>query len=449
MENPDPDPYASLLAFILNDFFVGFNSITVISVIILILLLVLSAIISGSEVAFFSLQPDEIHELEESYSKSERLTAKLREQPRLLLSTIYIANNFVNITTLSLSIIFTHLIFNTETNPVAAILIQLITIVLLITIFGELIPKQIASKNPKRFSSMVVSVIYFLTIILKPFSKLLSTKSFIKNQVSRKIHNLSINDLSTAIDISSDKDTPPEEKKMLKGIVSFNEKEARNIMKSRVDITAVDIKTEYSDLIELVVNCGFSRIPVYDGSFDNVVGILYIKDLLPHIKAQKVEWQKLIRPAFFIPENKKINDLLQEFRKKKIHLAIVVDEYGGTSGLITLEDIIEEIVGEIKDEYDDDLEEKLFTKIDDSSYLFEARINLFDFCQVMNLNNHYFEDVQGESDTLSGLLLEMEGKIPEVGDKIKFKQFVFEIIDADPRRIKQIKVTSTENINEE
>jgi gliding motility-associated protein GldE len=449
LDNPDPDPYASVLTLLSSNLFLGEHTVFLISLFVLMLLLFAAAMLTGSEKAFFTLQSDDIDELNESESKSDQLVLRLREEPKKLLATMYIAKTLIISVTIILSLVCGGFLIDIPDNAVAGLLVQFIVVTFLVLIVGELLPRIFLGKNARRFASSMACPMALLVTLLKPFSNLLASNgNYIDKRLSQKMHNFSIDDLETAIDSSCDETTPSEEKKMLKGIVTFNEIEARSIMKSRVDISAVAIDIDFSELISVVANSGFSRIPVYEGSYDKIVGILYIKDLLPYFGSKKLDWQALIRPAFFVPENKKINDLLQEFRSKKNHLAIVVDEYGGTSGLITLEDIIEEIVGEIKDEYDDDSDESFYNKIDEQTYIFEARTNLIDFCKVMHINEHYFENVQGESDTLSGLLLEKESKIPQIGDKITIRQFVFEVIDADQRRIKQIKVMRSEKNDE-
>jgi gliding motility-associated protein GldE len=337
-------------------------------------------------------------------------------------------------------------LFDFHDNQLAAFLIQVIAITSLILLIGEIIPKIYANKLPLKIARLMANPLLFFILIFKPLSSLLvNSISLLDKQLSAKSQSLSMSDLSAAIEITSDESTPPDEKKMLKGIASFGEKEVRSVMKSRVDITAVESKASYEKLIETILNSGFSRIPIYEESLDKVLGILYIKDLLPYLNHNNLDWMKLIRPAFFVPEGKKINDLLQEFREKKIHLAIVVDEYGGTAGLLSLEDIIEEIVGDISDEFDKESNDKFYTRTAQGAYVFEGRTNLVDFIKVMELDDHYFEDVQGESDTLAGLVLELEGRIPEAGLKIKCKGFLFEVFEADARRIKKIKVTFPES----
>jgi gliding motility-associated protein GldE len=441
LDTPDPDPYASLIAIILNTDFTGFNSTTFLGLVVLVILLFFSAMVSGSETAYFSLKPADLHWLENSEDESSKIVLLHRENPKTLLATILIANNLVNVAIVILSSFLTQSLFLFSESPIVTFMVQIVAITSLILLIGEIIPKVIANKNPLRLALLMSRPLRILISVFKPLSYLLvSSTNIIDKRLNRRMKHISISDLSDAIDITTDEQALPEEKQMLKGIATFSEKEARSIMKSRVNITAIDINAPFKELLELIINSGFSRIPAYDGSFDKVIGILYIKDLLPFLNQNELDWKSLIRPAFFIPENKKINDLLQEFRHKKIHMAIVVDEYGGTSGLLTLEDIIEEIVGDISDEFDKVPDDDFYEEIDENTTVFEAQTSLLDFCKVMKLDEHYFEDVQGESDTLAGLLLEIEGRIPEQGLTIKCKEFSFEITDADARRIKEIKV---------
>lgn len=446
METPDPDPYASIFSLLISITFNGFDASILLGLFILLVLLGLSALISGSETAYFSLRPSDLSLLKDTADEISAKILRLREMPKTLLATILIVNNLVNISIVILSSYLTLALFDFHDNQLAAFLIQVIAITSLILLIGEIIPKIYANKLPLKIARLMANPLLFFILIFKPLSSLLvNSISLLDKQLSAKSQSLSMSDLSAAIEITSDESTPPDEKKMLKGIASFGEKEVRSVMKSRVDITAVESKASYEKLIETILNSGFSRIPVYEESLDKVLGILYIKDLLPYLNQNNLDWMKLIRPAFFVPEGKKINDLLQEFREKKIHLAIVVDEYGGTAGLLSLEDIIEEIVGDISDEFDKESNDKFYTRTAQGAYVFEGRTNLVDFIKVMELDDHYFEDVQGESDTLAGLVLELEGRIPEAGLKIKCKGFLFEVFEADARRIKKIKVTFPES----
>jgi len=445
LETPDPDPLIGLLTVVSNNFFTGFTVNAIIGIVILCLLLVASALISGSETAFFSLQPADIDELESRNDAKSQLVLKLREMPKTLLATILIANNFINVTITLLATYIMAQLFDMVNHPVEAFFLEVVIVTSLILIVGEITPKIFASKRPIAVSRFMARPLRFLNGFFKPLSKpLVNSTSFMDKHLEKKKGEISMEDLSTAVEIATDESTPPEEKLMLKGIASFSEKEVSNVMIPRVDIIGVEKDMEFTAMLATVIKSGFSRIPVYDETLDKVSGILYVKDLLPYLDAQSYEWQKLIRPAFFVPENRKINDLFQDFREKKIHIAIVVDEYGGTSGLITMEDVIEEIVGEINDEFDQTTEEEHYKKLDDGSYLFKAQTSIVDFCKVFGVDEDYFEPMQGEADTLAGLILEIEGRIPEIGFKFNFEKFHMEITDSDPKRIKEVKVVFDE-----
>ncbi len=439
--DPDPEPYIELLSILLTPFFTGFTVNAIIGMVILCLLLVMSALISSSETAFFSLQPADIDKLESMNDSKSQLVLQLRENPKTLLATILIGNNFVNVTITLLATYIVSEMFDMANHPAAAFVMELVVITSLVLLIGEIIPKILAAKKPVRITRFMARTLQVLIIIFKPLSKLLvSSTSFMDKHLERKKADISMDDLSTAVDIATESSTPLDEKNMLKGIASFTEKEVSNVMKPRIDIIAVEVNMPFREMLDTVIKSGFSRIPVYEESLDKVSGILYVKDLLPYLDAQTFEWRMLLRPAFFVPENRKINDLFQDFREKKIHIAIVVDEYGGTSGLITMEDVIEEIVGDINDEFDNVKQEEHYTKIDENTYLFKAQTSIVDFCKVFNLDEDYFEEEQGEADTLAGLVLEIEGRIPEVGFSFNVKKFNFEITEADPRKIIQIKV---------
>ncbi|MBR6847713.1 MAG: gliding motility-associated protein GldE [Bacteroidales bacterium] len=439
--DPDPEPYLKLISVILTPFFTGFTVNAVIGLIILCLLLAASALISSSETAFFSLRPADIDDLESRNDSKSQLVLKLREQPKLLLATILIGNNFVNVTITLLATYIVSEMFDMANHPMAAFIMEVLVITSLVLIIGEITPKILAARKPVKFSRFMARTLQVLMALFKPLSSLLvNSTSFMDKHMEKKKAEISMDDLSAAVDIATEASTPLEEKNMLKGIATFTEKEVSSVMKPRIDIIAVEISMPFREMLDTVIKSGFSRIPVYEESLDKVSGILYVKDLLPYLDAQTFAWQALLRPAFFIPENRKINDLFQDFREKKIHIAIVVDEYGGTSGLITMEDVIEEIVGEINDEFDNVKQEQHYTKIDDNTYLFKAQTSIVDFCKVFNLNEDYFEESQGEADTLAGLVLEIEGRIPEVGFSFNLEKFNFEITEADHRRIIQIKV---------
>ncbi|NQT77628.1 MAG: gliding motility-associated protein GldE [Bacteroidetes bacterium] len=449
----EPDSAESLFnaSFIFLDAFVQpFSIIILVSLLSMLVLLFFSAMISGSETAFFSLAPQHLSELRESQTRSGKLMLWLLERPKRLLATILIANNFVNVAIVILSSYIAVLWFNIASFPVLAFLVQVIVITALILLLGEILPKMYASVYPVRFAKNMAGVLKGLIQLFYPFSSLLvKSTSFLDKRIARKSHTISRSELSDAIEITAGESTPEEGKKILQGIVKFGDIEVKEIMRSRVDVVALDIQASYTEVMDVIVKSGFSRIPVYTENFDNIKGILYVKDLLPHLnKDIHYKWEKLIRDAFFVPENKKINDLLQEFQKRKIHLAIVVDEYGGTSGIITLEDVLEEIVGEITDESDSGTEDFVYEKTDEHTYVFEGKTTINDFCKIIEIDDDIFDEIKGESDSLAGLILELEGKIPEQGDETSFRNYVFKTVEVDLKRIKRIRVTITEEPDE-
>ena len=395
--------------------------------------------VSGSEVAFFSLDPSQKNKLKVLHTSASQRVVNLLDKPERLLATILISNNFINVGIVILSTYLTTSILNFQEEPLLAFLIQVIVVTFLILLFGEIIPKLYANYNSLRFAIVMSYPILFLDKIFTPFSGfLVKSTSFVNRRMSTQKTNISMVDLSDALDLTSGVIT--EEKKILKSIVKFSNIEVNEIMRPRMDVISIDIETPLDRLIEIINESGFSRIPVYSETFDNIQGILYVKDLLPHMgKTEKYKWQELIRPSYFVPGAKKINVLLQEFREKKIHLAIVVDEYGGTEGIVTLEDILEEIVGEITDESDEI--ETLYTKIDDRNYLFNGKVLLNDFYKSLNVPEDVFDKVKGEADTLAGLVLELIGDIPAQNDTLSIDPFTFTIVSVDNRRIKKIKVT--------
>ena len=422
-------------------FFIGISAKVVFCLLLLFALLLCSAMASSSETAYFSLQPNDINDLESSQNRNEKMVLEIRQKPKTLLVTILIFNNLVNISITIFSTYIMSMMFNLAVNPVAAFILNVIVVTSLILLIGEMIPKVYASKRAKSIAVLMAPVLKVLIVLFKPLSKIfVGSTSFIDKKLVKKTSTLSLSDLSTAVDIATEDGSSPEEKNMLKGIATFGEKEVSDIMRPRVNMFSVSLDTDFDELMVQVVDKGFSRIPVYDKDLDDVKGMLYVKDLLPHVDEKDFVWQNLLRPAFFVPENKKINDLFQDFRTKKIHIAIVVDEYGGTSGLVTLEDIVEEIVGDISDEFDKEPENDDYKKIDSDTYIFRAQISIVDFCKVFGINDDYFEEIEGESDTLAGMILEMEGRIPEVGFKSSYKEFTFEIVESDNKHIIKIKV---------
>lgn len=442
MEEADLDSYLIPMVILADQFFYGFTSEALVSLIVMILLIIASGLVSGSETAFFSLSPANLETLRISKHRNDKLILHLRDKPKMLLATILISNNFINVAIVILSAYITTLLFNLHAFPVIAFILQVIIITSVILIFGEIIPKIYANKEPLVIANVMVRPLNILIVLFKPLSSVLvRSTAIIDKRIGMKGHSITMSELSDAIDLTVDDTAPEEEKMILKGIAKFGEIEASEIMQSRVNVTAIDSTIPFKEMMNIVMNSGFSRIPVFEETFDKVLGMLYIKDLLPHIdKQEKPDWANLVRPAFFVPENKKINDLLQEFREKKIHLAIVVDEYGGTSGVITLEDIIEEIVGEISDEFDTEEHQFKFRKISANSYRFEAKTPLNDLCKILEIEDDFFDEVKGESDSLGGLILELEGMIPEANTIINYQQFEFTVTDSDSRKINEVKV---------
>ena len=407
---------------------------------LILILLVFSALISGAEVAYFSLSMSDLESLKENKNK---LIIKLLKSPNSLLATILIVNNFINVAIIFLSAYLTTISIVFPEDSVLEFIFQVVIITCLLVLFGEITPKIYAHHNAIKFSLLMAKPLIFLNKALYPISFLLvSTTSIIENRLKRKELDVNIDEISKALDLT-DQENKSKEGKILRSIVEFGDTDVKEIMKSRVDVIAIDKKTKFSDLLKLIVSSGYSRIPVYDVQFDNVLGILYIKDLIPYLsKGDSFKWLDLCRAPFFVPENKMINDLLKEFQAKKNHIAIVVDEYGGASGIVTLEDVLEEIVGEINDEFDDD--HNNYSKLDDNNFVFEGKILLIDFLKIINYDLDYFDDLKGESDSLAGLILENEGRIPKIGDVIIIKSFTFQIESVDLRRIKRIKVTLNE-----
>lgn len=434
METDDPFPILCNI----DVAFYPFSTGIFIWILVLLLLLISSALISGSEVAYFSLSPSNIKSLETKKSKKAFLALKLCGMPERLLATILVVNNFINIGIIILSAFITNSIIDFSNIPTLGFIFQIIIITFLLLLFGEILPKIYATHYALQFATNMAYPLFYLEKIFKPISSILIySTSIVNKRFARKKQNISMDDLSKAMELPST--TITEDEKILKGIVKFRNIDVKEIMKSRLDVVAIDMQTKFSKLLPQIIESGYSRIPIYSGSFDNIRGILYIKDLLPHLnKNDTFKWQSLIRLPYFVPETKKINDLLEEFQSKKIHLAMVVDEYGGTHGIITLEDILEEIVGEIADESDED--EPTYVRLDESNYLFEGKTLLNDFYKIINTSDNIFNEIKGDADTLAGLILEIKGKIPEKDDIIRYKNFSFKIDSVDFRRIKRIRV---------
>ncbi len=421
---------------------ISFNPFTLnelFALIISLILLFISGLISASEVAFFSFSPQTLDELEQSDRKSDKNILGLLQQPQKLLAAILIGNNFVNVAIILILTLVTNRLMNFDDAPFLGFIIQTVIITFLLLLLGEIIPKVFASQEGKKVAAFTTPLLVVLLKIFKPVVKLLvkSTSALNVRLAKHNKSNISIDELSHALELTSGNDD--EDTEILEGIIKFGNIQVVDIMTSRVDIVDVDIKTSYKKLLEIIISSGYSRIPVYSGTHDNIKGILYSKDLLPHLdKPDSFRWQTLIRQAYYVPETKMIDDLLSEFQQNKVHLAVVVDEYGGTSGLVTLEDIIEEIVGDISDEYDD--EEALFTKIDNHTFIFEAKIQLNDFFKIEEIDEEDFTKVTEEVETLAGLILELKGEIPAKNERIDYQKYVFEILSVDNRRIKKVKL---------
>lgn len=410
------------------------------AILLTLVLLGISGFASGAEIAFFSLSPSDISELNGSKQSRDKTIQVLREDSERTLATILITNNLVNVTIIMLC----NFIFARLVNFGNAVWLQFLCITVLLTfillLFGEIMPKVFSRQNPLAFCRRCVGGISICRRVFWPLETILLRSGILAEKVVQKEnHVLSVDDLEQALELT-DKNDIKDERSMLKGIIRFGDETAKEVMTSRQDIVDLDIKCSYADVLKCIVENNYSRIPVYQENEDNIRGVLYIKDLLPHLsKPATFRWQSLIRPPYFVPETKKIDDLMREFQENKVHIAIVVDEFGGTSGIVTLEDILEEIVGEINDEYDEDT--KSYSKLNYNTYLFEGKTLLSDFCKVLNVDDDEFVDVEGDADTLAGLLLEIKGDFPSMHEKIDYKNYTFEVMEIGQRRISKVKVT--------
>lgn len=418
---------------------INLNWTLILGIVILIFLLIISALISGSEVAFFSISKTDL-ENEANNVKNTKLVKELLLNSKKLLATILIANNFVNILFI---LIFTYVgdtFFANVDSQILKFILEIVLVSFFILLFGEVLPKVYASRNAIKFASRMAGPFLFLNSFLSFLSyPLLKLTHIVEKKLSKKQSDFSVEDLSQALELTSTAATTKEEKKILQGIVDFGNTETSHVMCPRTDIFAISEDEDFAKVIESIIKNGHSRIPVYQDNIDNIKGVLYTKDLIPHINKKTFKWSKIIREAFFVPENKKLDDLLKEFQEIKNHLAIVVDEYGGTSGLITLEDIIEEIVGDISDEFDqNDLN---YSKLDNYNYVFEGKTALKDFYKVLQIDSTIFEENKSEAETLAGFILEVKGRYPKQNETIPFEDYVFKIEGIDKKRIKQIKVT--------
>ncbi len=431
MEPEPPSLFLSSLAF---PELLGFGSI--------LFLLFCSALISGAEIAFFSLTPADLEPEEgQQLSKSREIVSRLLDTPKRLLATILIANNLINIAIV--------LVFDAVATPFfeaidpywLKFLIEVGLVTFLILLFGEILPKVYASRNKLRFATSMAFPIQILFGLFTPLSRPMRNATvYLERRFSKQKLSISVDQLSQALELTSDEETTHDEQKILQGIVTFGATDTKNVMRPRLDIFALDIESSYSEVLADILKQGYSRIPVYKESIDQIKGILYVKDLLPHFDKKEFKWSELLREPYFIPENKKLDDLLNEFKQMKMHLAIVVDEYGGTSGLITLEDIIEEIVGEITDEFDD--EDLVFSKLDDRNFVFEGKTPLKDFYRVIQLQDpKEFEESKGEAESLAGFILELTKGFPKKDETVVFGRYHFVIESFQGKRINQIKLT--------
>ena len=445
----DPDSYLCHLADLFDGVTVTAPSLgAIVAIILAVLLLFASGFVSASEIAFFSLSPCDLSEIEEEEHPSDKHITNLLKDSERLLATILISNNFVNVTIIMLCNFFFAEVVDFGDSVIVEFLVITVILTFLLLLFGEIMPKIYSAQHTLKFTRLAAPVIMVLKKVFSPLSNLLVRSSFIVNKcVVKKNYNISVDELSQALELT-DKSEISEESNILEGIIRFGGETAKEVMTSRLDMVDLEITSSFKEVLDCVVENGYSRVPVYEDTRDNIKGVLYIKDLLPYLKKDAdFRWQNLIRPAYFVPETKMIDDLLRDFQANKIHIAIVVDEFGGTAGNVTMEDIIEEIVGEINDEYDE--EERSYVKINDHTYVFEAKTLLSDFYKIVKVDPDVFEDVVGDADTLAGLLLEIKGEFPKLHEKLEYDSFLFEVLEMDARRILKIKVIISSGLKED
>lgn len=436
----DPDAFLCQLADVFNRISVHTPSVSAIIAIVLAgLLLLVSGFASASEIAFFSLSPADLSAIAEKKHPSDEKISRLLDDTERLLATILITNNFVNVTIIMLCNFFFMTVFEFH-SPVAEFLVLTVILTFLLLLFGEIMPKIYSAQKTLAFCRFAAPGITMFRSFFYPLaSVLVHSTAFLNKHVTRKNHNISVDELSHALELT-DKAELKEESNILEGIIRFGGETVKEVMTSRLDVVDLEIRTPFKDVLKCIVENVYSRIPVYAETRDNIKGVLYIKDLLPHLnKGDNFRWQSLIRPAYFVPETKMIDDLLRDFQANKIHIAIVVDEFGGTSGIVTMEDIIEEIVGEIRDEYDD--EERTYTILNDHTWVFEAKTQLTDFYKVTHIDDTAFDEVAGDADTVAGLLLELKGEFPALHEKVSYERYEFEVLEMDNRRILKVKFT--------
>ncbi|QQR85363.1 MAG: gliding motility-associated protein GldE [Flavobacteriales bacterium] len=414
---------------------------TIIALVLIVVLLVCSALISASEVALFALTPTQLRDLRERGGTSGQRVLELLERPRRLLATILISNNFVNIAIALLSTIVIDGFFDLQRLPEYVVfIIQAIAVTAVLLLLGEVMPKVYATLHTMSVAMMMSGPLMALRWFWSPINEVLvrSTQFIEKRYKKRSGGNIGVDELGAALELTKDASTTAEEQRILKGIVKFGNIETRQVMRPRTDVVAFDKELTFGELMQSIIESGFSRVPVYENTLDRVVGVLHIKDVLPHMDTTDFEWQKLLRTPYFVPENMKLDDLLTEFQRKRVHLAIVVDEYGGTSGIITLEDVIEEIVGDITDEFDD--EDLIYSKLDDRTYVFEGKAALTDVYRILNTDGKVFDENKGNSETLGGFILELTGRIPRKGERVDLRNFTFTVESADNKRVRRVKV---------
>ena len=428
----DPEPSLFFTTTLDINLIIGFVGIFI--------LLFLSAIVSGAEVALFSLSQKDIDETLQDNLPKGKIISNLLDKPKKLLATLLVANNFLNIGVVILFSFIGQNIFDNISSPVLKFILEVILVTFLILLFAEVLPKVYASRNNIKFAKWVAYPISVLDKLLSPISlPMRSVTLYLQNKLGKQKNSFSINQLSQALELTDSEGTSNDEQKILEGIVSFGNTDTKQVMSPRIDIFGLEISESFETIYPKIIEKGFSRIPVYRDNIDQIEGVLFVKDLLPHIDKKEFDWTTLMREAFFVPENKKLDNLLKDFQSLKSHLAIVVDEYGGTSGLVSLEDVIEEIVGDISDEFDD--ENLNFSQIDEKNFLFEGKINMKDFYRIVDVNEDIFESHKGEAETLAGFILEILGNFPKKDQKIAFENCVFTIETVDKKRVKQIKVT--------
>lgn len=422
------------------DFFQTTDANLIFGFIGIFVLLFFAGIVSGAEVAFFSLSQKDLDDASQENHKKVLIIAKLLEKPKKLLATLLVANNFINISIVVLFSFLGRTLFDFIALPSLKFFAEIVFITFLILFFGEVLPKIYASRNNIKFALSIARPVFILDKFLSPISlPMRSLTIFLQKKLGKEKSNFSVDKLSQALELTSSEETSSDEQKILEGIVSFGNTDTKQVMSPRIDIFALEIDETFEEIFPKIIDKGFSRIPVYRDNIDHIEGVLFVKDLIPHIDKKEFDWKTLIREPFFVPENKKLDNLLKDFQGMKNHLAIVVDEYGGTSGLVSLEDVIEEIVGDISDEFDD--ENINFSQIDDKNFLFEGKIYLKDFYRIVSVNEEIFEERKGEAETLAGLILEILGNFPKKGQKVHFDDCIFTIETVDKKRIKQVKVT--------